>query len=139
MSGLRPLAAAAGLAWVAAVAVTPASGVAAGAGTAGASGSPPARLLVTATEFRLGLSRATVTAGPAIVQLANRGQDGHDLVLRRLDARGRESGPRRALPETAAGGLATRALTLPPGGYVLFCSLPGHRALGMHARLRVRR
>lgn len=135
MSGLRPLAAAGLACAAAAAAVAPASGMAAGAGTAGS----PARLLVTATEFRLGLSRATVTAGPAIVQLANRGQDGHDLVLRRLDARGRESGPRRALPETAAGGLATRALTLPPGRYVLFCSLPGHRALGMHARLRVRR
>lgn len=100
---------------------------------------PPARLLVTATEFRFALSRATLRPGRAILQLADRGEDAHDLVLRRLDARGREHGVRRTLAETQPGAVTTRTFTLPAGRYVLFCSLPGHRRRGMQARLRVRR
>ena len=83
---------------------------------------PPARLMVTATEFRFALSRATLAPGPALVQLANRGQDAHDLVLRRLDGAGRPVG--RASPPalTRSGGVTTTALRLRPGHYVLFCS-----------------
>ena len=43
----------------------------------------PSRLLVEAREFNLVLSRPSVKAGDAIVQLANRGEDPHDLRLRR--------------------------------------------------------
>lgn len=98
----------------------------------------PARLLVTATEYRLALSRATLKDGPAIIELQNSGQDGHDLVVRRLTSTGREFGPRRAFPETQPDALSTRSVTLAPGPYVLYCTLPGHRKLGMIARLRVR-
>ncbi len=101
-------------------------------------GSGPARLLVTATEFRLSLSRPVLQRGRAIVELANRGQDGHDLVVRRLSPSGHETGVVRRLAEVRAGGLGTLRTRLPAGRYVLFCSLPGHRAAGMHARLRVR-
>ena len=41
----------------------------------------PSRVLVEATEFRFTLSRTTVKPGPAIVQLAIRGEDPHDLKL----------------------------------------------------------
>jgi plastocyanin len=99
----------------------------------------PARLLVTATEFRFALSRGTLKAGPAVVQLADRGEDAHDLVLRRLNVRGREHGPRRTVAETQPGAVTTRSFTLAAGRYVLFCSLPGHRRLGMQARVTVRR
>ena len=60
----------------------------------------PSRLLVEATEFRFTLSRTTVKAGPAIVQLAIRGEDPHDLKLRR-PARRRPRGV--ACPETLPG------------------------------------
>lgn len=108
------------------------------AAPAGARAPTPARLLVTATEFRLGLSRTSIPHGAAIVQLANRGQDPHDLVLRRLDRRGRQTGPRVAMPETAPRELGVARPTLPPGQYTVFCSLPGHRGRGMRARLTVR-
>ena len=94
---------------------------------------PPARVLVTATEFRFALSRATLPPGPALVQLSNRGEDPHDLVLRRVRA---AAGGRGA--ETAPGATSERSVRLRPGRYVLFCSLPGHRAQGMQARLTVR-
>ena len=42
------------------------------------------------------------------------------------------------VPETQPGATALTRLSLHPGRYVLFCSLPGHRARGMQAHLRVR-
>ena len=44
-----------------------------------------------------------------------------------------------AIPETRSDGLAELEVRLPAGRYRLWCSLPGHRALGMRATLRVRR
>jgi hypothetical protein len=95
----------------------------------------PARLLVTAEEWRLRLSRPRLRPGAAIVQLYNRGEDPHDLAIRRL-------GRTRVLaaPETEPGELSELRTTLRRGAsYELWCSLPGHRASGMEAELRVRR
>jgi plastocyanin len=117
-----------------------AAGIAvAGSASAPAAPRPPARLLVTATEFRFGLSRTTVVPGKARVQLANRGEDGHDLAVRRLDRRGRSvPGTGGTLAETQPGAVGTLAVALRPGRYVLSCTLRGHRAAGMRARLTVR-
>jgi hypothetical protein len=99
---------------------------------------PPSRLLVTAREYSLVLSHAALPRGRAIVQLVDRGQDTHDLVLHRL-RHGRPTGPGRHVPETRPGAVSTVHWRLRPGRYALWCTLPGHRRLGMHARLRVRR
>ena len=45
---------------------------------------PPARVQVVAQEFRFALSRQTIKAGRAVVELRNMGEDAHDLVLRRV-------------------------------------------------------
>jgi hypothetical protein len=94
----------------------------------------PARLLVEAREFGLTLSRPALAAGPAIVQLAVRGEDGHDLRIVRADGRGGA----RGIAETRPGATEDWRGTLKPGRYRLFCSLPGHEAAGMRATLRVR-
>jgi hypothetical protein len=99
---------------------------------------PPSRLLITAREYSLVLSHAALPRGRAIAQLVDRGQDAHDLVLHRLD-HGRPVGPGRHVPETSPGAVSTVHWRLRPGRYALWCTLPGHRRLGMHARLRVRR
>jgi hypothetical protein len=99
---------------------------------------PPSRLLVTAREYSLVLSRATLPRGRAVIQLVDRGQDAHDLVLHRLD-HGRPIGAGRHVPETEPDAVSTVRWRLRPGRYALWCTLPGHRRLGMHARLRVRR
>jgi hypothetical protein len=93
----------------------------------------PARLLVEAREFNLVLSRGSVRAGDAIVQLANRGEDPHDLRLRRIGGRGAGS-----IAETLPGELGEWEGRLRQGRYRLWCTLEGHRALGMRAVLRVR-
>jgi len=94
----------------------------------------PARLMVQADEHSLVLSRQSMERGPALVQVLNRGEDPHDLKLRRI------GGSRVvSVPEIPAGGLAEAKVSLRTGRYRLWCSLPGHRALGMRAKLRVRR
>ena len=95
---------------------------------------PPARVQVVAQEFRFSLSRLRVRAGYVVIELVNAGQDAHDLELQRV-------GGSRIVswPTLQPGQHLDRELRLQPGRYSLWCSLPGHRALGMQAVLVVSR
>jgi hypothetical protein len=97
----------------------------------------PSRLLVSENEFHTVLSRPQLVPGQAIIQLLNRGEDDHDLRLRRITHRNGAPVARWAL--THPGDVTELSLRLSPGRYRLWCSLPGHRALGMRATLRVSR
>ena len=94
----------------------------------------PARVQVGADEFRYSLSRQSIKAGPAIVQLVNYGEDEHDLRLRR-------GGGTRVyrVGKVRPGGVADLEARLLPGRFALWCSLGDHRARGMSATLIVRR
>ena len=95
---------------------------------------PPARVQVVAQEFRFALSRQTIRAGAAIVELRNGGEDAHDLRMRRV------GGTRvYAWPAVQPGKVVDNTLKLLPGTYALWCSVANHRALGMRATLVVRR
>lgn len=112
-----------------------------GGGAAATGAATPHRtshLLVYAQEWSLWSSRPALPHGAVSVQLWNRGQDAHDLHIRRLNRRGRMSGTAQALPVTQSGGLGHGTWRLAPGRYELYCSLPGHLALGMHTVLVVR-
>lgn len=120
------------------------SAAAAGVGTAtsgaklppGASAAP-ARLLVYAQEWSLWPSRPSVKAGRLIVQLWNRGEDAHDLRIRRL--RGRAMvGRTQSDTITQSGKVSQASWHLSPGTYELYCSMPGHLKRGMHTRITVR-
>jgi hypothetical protein len=106
-------------------------------GGAGASARAPARILVYAQEWSLWPSRPELPAGPVIVQLSNRGQDAHDLRIRRL-RHGRMTGRTQGLAITRSGAIGQASWNLRPGTYELYCSLPGHLHRGMHVRLSVR-
>jgi plastocyanin len=95
---------------------------------------PPARVQIVAQEFRFALSRRTIKAGLAVLELRNMGQDAHDLVLMRAD------GSRVLVrwPMAQPGAVVDRAVRLKPGTYRLVCTVANHRALGMQATLRVR-
>jgi uncharacterized cupredoxin-like copper-binding protein len=97
----------------------------------------PARMLVYAQEWSLWPSRSSVPAGKVVVQLWNRGQDAHDLRIRRLRA-GHMTGPTQGVKVTLSGGLSQSTWELRPGRYVLYCSMPGHYAKGMHTTLIVK-
>jgi plastocyanin len=94
----------------------------------------PARMQVSATEYNFGLSRHTIKAGRALIELANFGEDPHDLRLHRVGGT-KVWGTRVVAPEETV----TLSAKLPPGRYQLWCSLADHRALGMEATLVVRK
>jgi plastocyanin len=111
-----------------------AAAVAAAASIPAAAAPPvyPARVQVAADEFRLTLSRLKIKAGPAIIQLANFGEDPHDLRFRRL------GGTRTyAIPETGPGEDSDLEVKLRPGKFTLWCSIADHRQRGMQATLLV--
>ena len=84
-------------------------------------------------EWRVALYRDRVPAGVVRFNVRNFGEDGHDLAVR--TASGRVLG---SLPELRPGSTDTLRLRLRRRGrYTVFCSLPGHEAKGMRARLRV--
>jgi hypothetical protein len=93
---------------------------------------PLARVQVVAEEFNYRLSRVRIPAGPARIELANFGEDEHDLRLRRI------GGTRvYRLPSTLPGERRTLNARLVPGLYRLKCTLADHAARGMRAELRV--
>ncbi len=98
----------------------------------------PARMLVTAREWSLTLSRGSVPAGAVTVQLYDEGQDAHNLNIRRLGRGRRMVGRAQRVSLTQSGGLTQANWRLGPGRYELYCSLPGHAKLGMRAYLVVR-
>jgi len=100
---------------------------------------PPARLMVSAQEHSLLLSRQSIVAGPALIEFLNRGEDPHDLRMRRIVRKGVSARRTFAVPETPSGELEELEARLPAGRYRLWCSLPGHDQLGMRAKLRVKR
>jgi hypothetical protein len=99
---------------------------------------PPARMLVYAQEWSLYPSRGAIPAGRVVVQLWNRGQDAHDVRIRRLDRHGHMIGRPQGVRVTQSGRLREASWRLTPGRYELYCSMPGHLRLGMHSRLLVR-
>ena len=94
---------------------------------------PPARVQVVAHEFSFTLSRAAVKAGPAIIELANFGEDAHDLRMQRV-------GGTRVYTWALAqsGDVEDKSVKLLRGRYRLWCSVANHRALGMTALLVVK-
>jgi hypothetical protein len=98
-----------------------------------ATAAAPARLQVAAQEFSFTLSRQTIKAGPAIIELANFGEDPHDLRLKRVG--GTRTYSIGVVRPGEASDLETK---LRAGKFVLWCSIADHRARGMHAVLTVR-
>lgn len=99
---------------------------------------PPADLgrflSVSAREFSLTLSRPALAAGEVTIELRNRGEDPHNLVVS-------PAGSHTELAQIgtqAPLGVAEVDTRLAAGRYYLWCTLPGHEAAGMHAALEVR-
>jgi plastocyanin len=82
--------------------------------------------------YRFILSRPSVPAGKVIIEFVNHGQDEHNL-----NAEDASEGRVGSIPNTAPNAHPSLTLTLRAGSYKLFCSLPGHEALGMKATLTV--
>jgi hypothetical protein len=91
------------------------------------------RLAVKSAEYFYVLSRPTVSAGKVTIELNNRGEDPHNLNIRREG----EEGVAFELPETDSLQRSVAGFDLPAGSYRLWCSLPEHEEKGMYTTLQV--
>ena len=82
--------------------------------------------------FKLTLSRPAVAAGNVTIELRNIDNGPHDLVVEP------EGGGVAVadFDEAGPGAVARKQVALAKGRWYLYCSLPGHEAIGMHATLR---
>jgi plastocyanin len=93
----------------------------------------PARVQVVAREYSFSLSRLRVHAGPAVIELANFGEDAHDLRVQRVGA-----AHVAGLGVVTPGRRGELTVKLAPGRYSFWCSVANHRRLGMQTTLVVR-
>jgi uncharacterized cupredoxin-like copper-binding protein len=101
----------------------------------GSSSSPPAssgkKIDVTLKDFSITLAGgSTVQPGTYTFVVTNKGPSSHNLTV---------NGPGVSDQATPTFGPGTKNLTvtLKSGAYDLFCSVPGHKALGMDTKLTV--
>jgi uncharacterized cupredoxin-like copper-binding protein len=76
---------------------------------------------VTETEFKIALAGYKAKAGKFTFDVKNAGKIAHDLAIK--------GGPKTKLIQP--GGTAQLIVTLKPGKYHLYCSVPGHEQAGM--------
>ena len=104
--------------------------------TAAPTTTPPASADVRATikvlDFKLEPSTLTVSGATLALAVSNGGPTIHNVTVR--DAAGNVLFGTKDLREAES---ETVTHALPPGTYVLFCSLPGHESLGIKGTLTV--
>jgi len=91
---------------------------------------PPAASAVdvTESEFKIALPSSELKAGKITLRVKNEGKIPHDLAVKGMDAK------TKLIP---AGGSAELTVTLKPGSYELWCTVPGHEAAGMKLDITV--
>jgi plastocyanin len=103
------------------------------AGASTATGSPPAAgtaVTATETEYMIALSTTTFTAGTYTVTVHNQGKQPHNLNVKGPGIAGQTS-------PTVSPGSAQLTVTMQTGSYELWCSVDGHKDLGMDVTIRV--
>ena len=83
---------------------------------------------VSETEFKITLGSTTLKAGEITFEVNDDGKIPHDLAIK---------GTSDKTKEIAPGGNAELKVTLKPGTYVLYCSIPGHEQAGMKQSITV--
>jgi uncharacterized cupredoxin-like copper-binding protein len=83
---------------------------------------------VSETEFKITLSSTELKAGELAFEVKDDGKIPHDLAIK---------GTSDKTKEIAPGSSAELKVTLKPGTYVLYCSIPGHEQAGMKQSITV--
>ncbi|HEY2371405.1 MAG TPA: plastocyanin/azurin family copper-binding protein [Gaiellaceae bacterium] len=101
---------------------------------AGGAPSGPAKTIpVTESEFKIALpAESGLQAGNYTFAVKNAGKIGHDLAVTGAGIAGTPK-----TPIINAGGTAKLNVALKAGTYTLYCTVPGHRAAGMVAKLTI--
>jgi uncharacterized cupredoxin-like copper-binding protein len=92
--------------------------------------SAPIAVKVTEVDFKIQLPKTTFKAGPTTFQVTNSGKVPHDLVVK-------GNGVNAKTPLLNPGQSKTLKVDLKPGTYELYCSVPGHKQLGMDLHITV--
>ena len=93
-----------------------------------APGAAATTVKVSEAEFKIALGSTTLKAGKITFDVKNDGKIPHDLAIKGMSEKTKLIQP---------GGSATLKVTLQPGSYVLYCSVPGHEAAGMKVNITV--
>lgn len=91
----------------------------------------PRTVKVSEVDFKILFPNAGFTPGAYTFDLTNNGQTAHDLTI---------NGPgvnNSATPKIGPGKTATLKVKLAKGTYELYCSVPGHKQLGMDTHITV--
>ncbi len=86
------------------------------------------KVAVTETEFKVEAASTSLKAGQITFQAKNAGKIPHDLAIK-------QTGDKTKLIQP--GGTAELTVTLKPGTYELYCTVPGHEAAGMKQNITV--
>lgn len=84
-------------------------------------------LTLTGTEYSFGPSALKASAGRTTIRFTNKGAVEHDFVIKALDVK----------LVAQPGKSAEATVTLAPGTYKTYCSVPGHSQSGMQGTLAV--
>jgi plastocyanin len=87
---------------------------------------------VTESEFKITVPAEKLAPGEFTFEVRNAGKIQHDLVVSGSGVKGTAK-----TPLINAGQSGKLTVTLAAGTYTLYCSVPGHRAAGMVAKLTV--
>jgi uncharacterized cupredoxin-like copper-binding protein len=89
-------------------------------------------LTATETNFKITFDKTDLTAGSYDITVDNKGSATHNLVVE-------EDGTVKAKTDSLApGASATLTVDLDAGEYVFYCSIDGHRAMGMELTVQVK-
>ena len=89
------------------------------------------KVAVTEKEFKIELASSSLAAGSYEFDLKNAGKIPHNLTI---DGPGV---PKAHTPTIGGGATATLKVTLKSGTYDFYCSVPGHKQLGMDVKVKV--
>jgi uncharacterized cupredoxin-like copper-binding protein len=108
-----------------------------GGGSGSASSSAPTGATVKMTEYQFEPSNLTVRRGTDLA-VDNVGQIAHNLTIERGPNPRKQSAKLTGTSSFLPGRSERLKIDLKPGRYVMACTVPGHRELGMVGTLRVR-
>ena len=99
------------------------------AGTAAAA--PGTAMTVTESEFTITLPSKTLSAGTYTFKVTNKGKFAHNLTV---DGAGVQD---KATPTLAPGSTGDLTVSLQKGSYEFYCSVDGHKEMGMDVTVQV--